>query len=226
MASRIPSGFFAGVLFLVVALSGATAQADMAERQATIDKATATLNEFIADPEKTWFREHINDANGIFLVPTLVKAGFIIGGSGGSGVLLGRDRASGTWSYPVFYTMGSVSFGLQIGGEVSGILMLVMTRNGMDALLSTDVKLGTDASIAVGPVGTGVAAHTADILLFSRDKGLFGGLTVEGSVVKPRDSWNSEYYGKSVSASDIIVRRNVSNPGAESLRQTVTKIGG
>jgi len=213
MASRVPSGMFTVVLFLVIALFGANAQADMAERQATIDNATATLDELIADPEKTRLREHIKDANGIFLLPTLVKAGFIIGGSGGSGVLLGRDRASGTCSYPAFYTMGSVSFGLQIGGEVSGILMLVMTRKGMDALLSTDVKLGTDASIAVGPVGTGVAVHTADILLFSRDKGLFGGLTVEGPVVRPRDSWYGEYYGRSVTASDIIVRRNVSNTG-------------
>ncbi len=223
MKFKIRSSVVAMLLIGVLAVSAAPASADQEERQGTVHQATASFNDFVRDPDKTWFRQHIGNAQGILIVPKLVKAGFIIGGSGGSGVLLGRDAKTGEWSHPAFYTMGSVTFGLQIGGQVSNIMMLVMTQKGMDSLLSTDVKLGTDASIAIGPVGTGVGAQTADILVFSRDKGLFGGLTVEGSVIKPRDSWNSEYYGKPTTATDIIVRRNVSNAGADALRATVTK---
>ena len=95
--------------------------------------------------------------------------------------------------------------------------------NSETTLLSTDIKLGADASIAVGPVGTGVAAQTADILLFSRDKGLFGGLTIEGSVLNPRDKWNAQYYGKPVRATDIMVKREVGNAGAEPLRNALAK---
>jgi lipid-binding SYLF domain-containing protein len=223
MTFKIRSSMVAMLLVGVLAVSAAPASADQEERQETVHKATSTFNDFVRDPDKTWFRQHIGNAQGVLIVPKLVKAGFIIGGSGGSGVLLGRDAKTGEWSYPAFYTMGSVTFGLQIGGQVSNIMMLVMTQKGMDSLLSTDVKLGADASIAVGPVGTGAGAQTADILLFSRDKGLYGGLTVDGSVISPRNSWNSEYYGKSTTATDIIVRRNVSNAGADALRATVTK---
>ncbi|MCP4328705.1 MAG: lipid-binding SYLF domain-containing protein [Alphaproteobacteria bacterium] len=208
---------------LLLALAGclSSGATDLEKRQNTVDLATQTINEFIADPDKTWFRQHIGGAKGVLIVPRLVKAGFIFGGSGGNAVLLGRGATKDDWSYPAFYSLGAVTFGLQIGGEVSNVLMLVMTQSGMDALLSTDVKLGADASIAVGPVGTGVAAQTADILLFSRDKGLFGGLTVEGSVVSPRPSYNEQYYGKPARSSDITIVRDVSNPGADALRKAV-----
>jgi len=220
MGRRLPSSIL--TIFLAFAtFAGAPAAADMADRQGTVDKSLKQFELMLDDPTKKWFREHIDDAHGIMILPNVVKAGFIFGGSGGNGVLLRRDPATGTWSYPAFYTIGAVTFGLQIGAEVAQIAMLVMTEAGMDALLSTDVKLGADASIAVGPVGTGVAAQTADILLFSREKGLFGGLTIEGSVLSPRDSWNAEYYGQPASARQVLMDGTVSNPAADPLRAAI-----
>jgi len=223
MLKLVKSSLIAGLLLAVAGCAGSESMTDMENRQQTVDQATETVHAFINDPDKTWFRAHVANARGVLVLPRLYKAGFIWGGSGGNGVLLGRGDKPGDFSYPAFYTIGSLTFGLQIGGQVSNVVMLVMTDSGMDALLSTDVKLGADASIAVGPVGTGVAAQTADILMFSRDKGLFGGLTIEGSVLQPRDSWNAQYYGKPARGIDIIVKRDVTNPGADALRQALAK---
>jgi lipid-binding SYLF domain-containing protein len=147
----------------------------------------------------------------------------VFGASGGSGVLLARDEATAGWSYPAFYTMGSVTFGLQIGGEVSQLVLMVMTQKGLDALLSRSFKIGGDISVAAGPVGKGAKAQTADIVAFSRTKGLYGGLNVEGAVVEVRDSLNKAYYGRKVRPVEILVSGGPSNPGAEALRAAVAE---
>jgi len=159
----------------------------------------------------------------VFIVPQLLKAGFIFGGSGGSGVMLSRDKSSGKWSNPAFYTMGSVTFGLQIGGQAAEVVLLILTQKGMDAMLSTKFQLGGDVSVAAGPVGAGAQAATTDIIQFSRTKGVFGGLTLEGAVIAIRDKWNHAYYGKETSPLDILVKRTVRNKNAAALVQTVTK---
>ena len=137
--------------------------------------------------------------------------------------MLSREKSSGKWSNPAFYTMGSATFGLQIGGEAAEVVLLVMTQRGMDAMLSTKFQLGADVSVAVGPVGAGAQAATTDILAFSRTKGVFGGVTVEGAVIVIRKSWNNAYYGKEASPMDILVRRNVRNKHAAALVNAVTK---
>ena len=191
--------------------------------QDIVDGAVTTLNNFVADPNMTWFQKHIKDARGIFIVPSLVKAGFIVGGSGGSGVLLARiPDTPNKWSYPAFYTMGSGTFGLQAGIEKAEVVLLVMTEKGMDAMLSNKFQLGADASVAAGPVGAGAQAATADVLQFSRSKGVFGGLTVEGAVIAPREKWNQAYYGKEVSPADILVRLVPQSAGADPLRKAVS----
>ena len=204
----------------------AFAQEGKNERQELVNKAQKTFENFAADPNMGWFRNHIKNVKGIFIVPTLLKAGFIFGGSGGSGVLLGRDEKTGKWSYPAFYTMGSATFGLQIGGQAAEVVLLIMTRKGMDAMLSTKFQLGADASVAAGPVGAGAQAATVDILQFSRTKGVFGGLTMEGAAIAIRDEWNRQYYGKPVRPVDIVVRREVRNKAADPLRKTVAKTAG
>ncbi len=165
----------------------------------------------------TWFHNHLKDAKGILIVPQLLKAGFIFGGSGGSGVLLKRED-NGNWTGPVFYTMGSVSWGLQIGAEAAEVILLVMSQKGLDSLLSTKVQLGADVSVAAGPVGAGAQAATTDILQFSRAKGVFGGLTLEGSVITPREGLIGAYYGKSVTPVNILVSKEASNPQSDPLR--------
>ena len=108
--------------------------------------------------------------------------------------------------------------GLQIGADASEIILMVMTEKGLTAMLSTEFKLGADVSVAAGPVGASAKAQTADVLAFGRSKGAFGGISIEGAVISPRDKWNAAYYGKPVSPVDILVRRTVSNPQADSLR--------
>jgi lipid-binding SYLF domain-containing protein len=173
------------------------------------------------------FRDLMKKAKGIFIAPQVLKGAFIVGASGGSGVFLAKDGKSQKWFGPAFYTIGEASFGLQIGGSASEIVLLAMTDRGVTAFLSDSLKLGADGSVAVGPVGIGAAAATAnlsaDILSFSRAQGLFGGVSVDGAVVAVRDGLNEAYYGKKVNATDILVKNNVSNKDASSLIRAVQK---
>jgi SH3 domain-containing YSC84-like protein 1 len=193
------------------------------EAQVVVDNANRTLKNFVADPDMVWFRNNLGKARGLFIVPKLGRGGFIVGGSGGRGLLLGRDSQTGRWSEPAFYTMGSASIGLQIGGDLSQVILVIMGNKGLDAMLSTKAQLGADMSVAAGPVGTGTKAATTDVLAFSRSKGAFAGLTVEGSIIEPDDTRNAAYYGKAVSPLDILVRHSVSNPQAAELIKSVTE---
>ncbi len=203
-------------------ISAASAD-DYSEPQALVDQSTILLKSFAEDPNMAWFHKNVQYAKAVFVVPQMLKAGFFIGGSGGSGALISRDMKTNVWSYPVFYTMGSISIGLQFGGEVSQIVLLVMSDKGMDSMLTTSFKLGADATVAAGPVGQGAKAATADILAFAKSKGAFLGFSIEGAVIKPRSKWNAAYYKKEVSPADIVIRHSVTNPQADKLRQAVSE---
>lgn len=198
------------------------------EEDNLVDKARFTLENFLADPDMQWFRDHMKDARGVLIVPQFIKGAFFIGGSGGSGVLVARDENTNEWSYPAFFTLGGASFGLQFGGQASEVVLLVMTQKGIDSLMSTTLKLGADASVAVGPIGRGVEGSTApnlsaDLLSFSKAKGLFAGISLEGAVVAARDALNTSYYQAPTKTIDILVRRSVSNPQADPLLAVVKK---
>ncbi len=198
--------------------------AEPAEQQLLVDKARVTFDTFMKDENQAWLKENLNQAKGLIIIPSLLKAGFFIGGSGGSGVLIVRDEKTGQWSQPAFYTLGAGSLGIQFGAEAAEIIMMVRTQKAVDKLFTSSFKLGGDTSIAVGPVGGGVKSNiVADILSFSRTKGAYAGVSLEGSVIKTKDKWNEAYYGKAVSPVDIFVTRSVSNPGSESLRSSVAK---
>ncbi len=196
---------------------------EKAKAQELVDQAVVTLKNFKADPDLTWFRNNAKNARALLIVPKLYKGGFIFGGSGGNGVLISRDEKTNLWTYPVFYGMGTGSVGFQIGFEKAQIILAVMTQKGIDALLSTEFKLGGNVSVSAGPVGAGATAQTADVLAFSRSKGLFAGVSLEGSVIKQLSSYNADYYGKPVSAVDILVRQEASNAQAQPLLDEVKK---
>ncbi|MBN1101940.1 MAG: lipid-binding SYLF domain-containing protein [Deltaproteobacteria bacterium] len=203
---------------------GAAEAADKEEAQGIVDKAKVTLGGFMRDKDYTWLHDHIGKARAVLIYPQVLKAGFIIGGSGGTGVLVVKDAAKGEWSQPAFYTVGSATFGLQIGGEAAEIIVLCMTRKAVDALMTTKVKFGGDTSIALGPVGAGAKANVmADFISFAKSKGLYAGLNLEGSVVDVRDSLNRAYYGKDVSPIQIVVEKKASNPGSSALREALRK---
>jgi lipid-binding SYLF domain-containing protein len=209
----------------VSALVLSTAQAaanDKAEAEKTVNESVTVLKDFAADPNLTWYRDNITKAKAVMIVPKLVKAGFVFGGSGGTGVVLVRDEKTKTWNGPSFATAGSVSWGLQAGGSVAEVVMMAMTDKGKDALLSNKFQAGADASVAAGPVGAGAQAATTDILQFTRSKGVFGGLSLEGSVIAVRDSLNKAYYGKAASPVDILVKAKVKNPQAAPLIASLT----
>lgn len=174
------------------------------QAQGLVDKARVTFKDFMRDSNYSWLHENLDQAKGVLIFPQVLKGGFIFGGSGGTGVFMVRNEKTGNWGEPAFYTIGSVTFGLQIGGEAAEVVMLAMTQKAVDSLLSSSFKLGGDVSIALGPVGGGAKANadlptvTADFLSFAKSKGLYAGLNLEGSVVGVRGGLNKAYYGMDV----------------------------
>ena len=215
---------FVVMAMLVAAMTAGVAGANEAEKaQKIVDDMTEVFNHLEADPDMGWFRSNLKKAHGVLLMRQY-RAGFIVGASGGRGVMLARDTKTGKWSSPAFYGQGSGSFGFQIGADTSEMALLVMTEKGRDALLTTDVKLGGDISVAAGPVGAGAKAATADVLSFSRTKGIYGGVALEGMVIGPQPKMNKAYYDKDVSPLDILVQQEVTNEGAAKLVEEVSKV--
>jgi SH3 domain-containing YSC84-like protein 1 len=176
-------------------------------------------------------RDLLHRARGVMIIPSLVKGGFIFGAQGGTGVLLSRDPKTGIWSYPAFYAMGAGSFGLQIGLEVSKIMLIIMNDKALNAIMRAEFKIGAEAGIAVVTLGGGAEASTtaaggADIYALAESAGLFGGVAIQGGIVKPRVEQDHTYYGPNVTAQDIVLRRAVKNPGAENLRTALRQVAG
>jgi lipid-binding SYLF domain-containing protein len=210
----------AGALSFAAAFGSLPAQAsDAGDAAALVQKAQATVHAFAQNKDFTEFRESLRQAKGVLVFPKVLKAGFVLGGSGGNGVLLVRDEKTGSWSGPAFYSMGSASLGLQAGASSAQVVMLVHSQKALDSLYTSKVKLGGDASVAVWKKGMGAgAALSTDFVSYSMVKGAFAGLAVDGSVLEVRDSLNAAYYGKAVTPPDILVKRDVHNPAAASLQ--------
>ena len=211
---------FTGISMFVAASSVLLAPAAMAqaEQQKLVDESSKSLSNFLRDPDMTWLQQNFSRAKAVIIAPELLKAGFIFGGSGGRAIVLAKDPKSGKWVGPVFYAMATASVGFQAGIQVSENVTLVMTDKGFNSLLSTSFKMGGDASVAVGPVGAGAKSDiVADLITFSRAKGVYGGLNLDGTVVTTSDDWNQAYFGKKVLPPDVLVRMSVSNKGANAL---------
>lgn len=199
------------------------------EQQALVDRATLTVQEMFTGDHASDMISLLRRAKGALICPRVFKAGFIIGGSGGGCVLV--SRASAGWSNPAFYTIGSGSFGLQAGVQDSQVVFLVLTERGLHAILDSQFKIGADASIAVATIGAGVegattAALRADIVAFAKARGLFAGVSVQGSIISADSGWNQTYYGSPLAAQQIILQGEGSNPGSEPLRQMLLKFSG
>lgn len=229
---RLPSFVFALALLLgpIAGPTIATASSEEHELKELVERSKTTLENFVADSNMAWFRDHIPEAKGVFIVPRMWKGAFFFGGEGGTGVFLVKNETTGEWSNPAFYTMGTASVGFQFGVQASEIVMLAMSQRGVESMLSNTFKLGADVSVAAGPVGVGIegatAALSADMVTFARTKGLFGGISLEGAVIVLRDEDNRHYYGKDVRPTDILVKRTVENPQAAGLRAALSRAAG
>ncbi len=211
----------------LVALPAPAITADFAEQQQLIDKAKMTIDAFGANPDlKAALQADVKDPKGIFIVPQLLRGAFIFGGRGGSGVLLVRDEKTGAWSQPAFYTMGSVSFGLQAGADASQLVFLIRTTRGLEQFYRNDFKMGVDAGLSAGRVGGGgaVTGVTADLLSYASSKGIFAGMQLDGAAVAVSNDSNAAYYGKEVRPTDILVKHSVENPKSADLRAAVAKV--
>jgi lipid-binding SYLF domain-containing protein len=194
------------------------------DQQKLVNASSTTLSNFLRDPDMTWLQNNIGRAKAVLIAPQIAKAGFIFGGSGGRAVLLARDATSGKWAGPAFYTMATASVGFQAGVSVSENVTLVMTEKGLNSLMANSVKLGADASVAAGPVGAGAKSDVvADLVTFSRAKGVYGGVNLDGTVIAPANDWNKAYFGKDVLPPDILIRMTAQNKQAAPLLAQVTK---
>jgi len=212
-------------LFALASLAALSTQASaQSEQQDLVNAAETTFTNFVRDPDMSWLQQHIGIARGVLISPQIVKAGFIFGGSGGRGVLFVRNDQTGRWEGPAFYNLATASVGFQAGVAVSESVMLIMTEKGINSLLADSVKIGGDASVAAGPVGTGAKADiTTDFVAFSRAKGLYGGLNVDGTVISVANNWNESYYGRGVLPPDILLRASAHNIQADRLAAAITR---
>jgi lipid-binding SYLF domain-containing protein len=197
---------------------------DASDAEDLVLKAKATIEQFGRNDDFPTFSPALAKARGVLIFPQVLKAGFILGGSGGSGVLLMRDVKSGKWIGPAFYTMGSASLGFQAGASSAEVVMIVNTQKGLDSLFSNKVKLGGDASVAIGPKGAGTGiALDSDFVAYSTVKGAFAGLAIDGSVLDVRGALNSAYYGKKLTPAEILAKRAPAKPEAAALQAAVKK---
>jgi lipid-binding SYLF domain-containing protein len=193
-----------------------------AEQQALVDRATLAVNEIMRDRYAADIKAVLRRARAVMVFPRLFRGGFILGGEGGLGVLLARDGA-GNWSSPAFYMLASGSVGLQIGVSDSQVMLFIMSDRALNAVLQSQFKIGADASLAVATIGAGIegattAALRADIVSVARSRGLYAGVSLEGSYIAPRNEDNAAYFGRPVTPQEIVLRMEVHNPGSDNLR--------
>jgi lipid-binding SYLF domain-containing protein len=191
------------------------AQQNESEDAKRIRDAATSFGEVMAAEDKAIPRTILGKAEAIAIFPGTVKAGFVVGGMRGRGII--SARSGGSWSPPAFLTLTGGSFGLQIGGQAADIILVINNRRGLDNLISNQFKLGADAAVAAGPVGRDAQAATdlqlrAQILSYSRARGLFAGVTVNGSTVRQDRDANERFYGKRLETRQLLFERAPSSP--------------
>lgn len=202
------------ICFFVLCLSASRADADRAKLDMRIDECKDLLEEAMQMPDKSIPIKLLKDASGIAIFPSVIKGGFVFGGRYGKGLVLYHDRDTGTWSAPSFYTIAEGSWGLQIGGQVIDLILVITNQRGIKGLLQDKFTIGGDIAAAAGPVGRNAEVGTdlllkAGILSYSRSKGLFAGITLKGAVIMPDKEANKIYYGKELSAEEILLGKKV-----------------
>lgn len=222
------------VAFSVIAGSTAPQPAAAASVQQDLADARSVLNESISavysvrsdDNFKQNFERYLMRAKGVLIVPEFFKGGFIVGGAYGNGLVMSRDR-TGEWSAPAFYRMSAGSLGLQIGAQQSAMVFLIMTDRGLTALMTDEFKVGATMGVTAVHKGANLEAATTsnmqnDILAFATTKGAYGGVSVEGAIIKPRHDWNQAFYGRGASPTAIVLDRRFPNPEAEPLWEALS----
>lgn len=194
-----------------------------------VEESGKVLDEIQQMPDQSIPEDLMRSCSAIAIFPNTVSAGFVFGGKYGQGIIMVRDPKTGKFSPPAIFTLGGGSFGWQIGGQATDFVLLVMNRRSIDGLLQGKFKLGADAAVAAGPVGRAAEASTdiqlkGGILSYSRSRGLFAGVKLEGAVITQHWDGDKELYGKNVSAESILLKNAVSMPkSADAILKVLNK---
>ena len=216
------------VLVAVTLLAQVASASDRTKDDERLRNSGAVLKEILDVPDSIP-QDLLDKADCVVVFPSVLKAAFIVGGSYGRGAMSCRkgENFRGSWGAPTMMALEGGSFGFQIGGQATDFVLLVMNESGARGILASKVKLGGDASVAAGPVGRNASVETdatlrAEILSYSRARGLFAGVSLEGSTIRPDNGDNRRVYGKEVSARDIVLAGAVpAPPAAEQLISTL-----
>ena len=230
--NNLVSMLLAGALAGVMCVPAASAKGKDEEQKENdrIQNAGTVLKEILDIPDDIP-QDLLDKARCVVVFPSVIKAAFIVGGSYGRGVMVCRTHKdyTGSWGAPAMMALEGGSVGLQIGGQATDFVILVMNNRGADSVLHSKVKLGADAAVAAGPKGRDAAAATditlrAEMLSYSRSRGVFAGISLEGSTLRPDGDANKRLYGKNITAEDIIEESRLSAPdSAHSLISTLQK---
>ena len=208
------------VLLAVLMLASVLPGMGQKKENERIGDAATVMKEILGMPDGIP-KDLLSKADCVVIYPSVKKAAFGVGGSYGRGLITCRKGQdfSGPWSAPAMYALEGGSFGFQIGAQATDFVLLVMNEKGAKSVMSSKVKLGGDASVAAGPVGRAASAETdivmkAEILSYSRSKGLFAGLSLEGSTMRSDDGANKALYGKELSAKEIVREGKVGAPAS------------
>jgi lipid-binding SYLF domain-containing protein len=213
--------FLSSLALVVLPLFAQIASAsDQTKDDERLRNSGAVLKEILDVPDSIP-QDLLDKADCVVVFPSVLKAAFIVGGSYGRGAMSCRkgENFRGSWGAPTMMALEGGSFGFQIGGQATDFVLLVMNESGARGILSSKVKLGGDASVAAGPVGRDASAETdvtlrAEILSYSRARGLFAGVSLEGSTIRPDDGDNRRVYGREIPARDIVLAGAVAAPPA------------
>jgi lipid-binding SYLF domain-containing protein len=214
-------------LFAAAGVTSLPARADDGP-QDTVNHALGTLQDLRGDKEFGNALQLMSKARAVLIAPRIFKAGFFVGGEGGRAVLMVRG-ADGSWSDPAFYTVASASFGLQIGAQVSEMIMFVMSNRALNALMANKFQFGANAGIAVATLGSTVAGATttnvgADIIVWASSSGAYAGISLDGTLVQPQMDANAAYYGRRLTSSEIVLQRLAHNPTAAPLVREIDSL--
>jgi lipid-binding SYLF domain-containing protein len=218
---------FGTAALLAVTVFAAPMARAQTSQQVTVDGARKVLADLRHDKAFGNAEQLLRKAKAVLIVPKLVKGGFFIGGEGGEGVMMVQRR--GGWSAPGFYAIGAASFGLQAGLEQSEMIMLIMTQKGVEGVLHDNFKIGAQAGISVVTLGSGVEGAVGgvslpDVVVWSSSTGLYGGLTVDGSVIKSEPRADAAFYGRPLTPRSVLYGP-VSSPRATPLRHELDRLG-
>jgi lipid-binding SYLF domain-containing protein len=220
-------GVLVTAMGLMLAPLAHAASSDKSKAMDKVHVAAEVLKEIMDTPDKGIPRDLLSQASAVAIFPDVIKAGFVIGGKYGRGVILRHEPSTNRWSAPAFYSIGAGSVGWQIGAESTDLVLVIRHQRGVESLLKNEFTLGGDASVAAGPVGRSAQAGTdvalkSEVLSYSRSRGLFAGISLEGAKINPLHDYDKAYYGRKLTSREILIEHKVAPPA--SARQLIEEL--